>query len=152
MSQFSQKDIDLLTRQGYSISTDKKLLDLEAVYNFMINESYWAQGLPEDRFKCAVENSMCFGVYLDSKATGFAGVVKDGATFAYLCDVFIVKEHRGKNVGKLLITHIVNHPQMQGLRRWSLATMDAHGLYAQFGFTQLGKPERWMERYTPYTI
>jgi GNAT superfamily N-acetyltransferase len=137
---------------GYTISTDKQLFDVDIAYNLLINESYWSEGLPKDRFKRAVENSMCFGIYQSGTLAGFGRVVTDMATSAYICDVFIRKEHRGHGLGKWLIHNIKTHPDLQGLRRWSLATRDAHGLYAQFGFVPFAEPQLWMEIKTPYVI
>ena len=93
---------------------------------------------------------MCFGVYKDAAQAGFTRVVTDKATFAYICDVFILPDYRGIGLSKWLIQAIVEHPELQGLRRWSLATADAHGLYRQFGFNPLSKPENWMEKFKPY--
>lgn len=137
-------------RKGYRISTDQSELDLEVIYNFLVNESYWSAGLPEDRFRKAIGNSLCFGVYHHNKQCGFARVVTDRATFAYVCDVFILSTHRKMCLSKWLIQTIREHEELKGLRRWSLATADAHGLYRQFGFSTLSKPERWMEIFTPY--
>jgi GNAT superfamily N-acetyltransferase len=100
--------------------------------------------------KTAIENSICFGVYRHDKQAGFARVITDKATFAYICDVFILPAYRRSGLSKWLMQTIIRHPELQGLRRWSLATADAHGLYAQFGFTGLSKPENWMEITTPY--
>lgn len=141
---------DELIRQGYSISTDKTLLDLDVMFNYLSKESYWAKGLPFDTMKRGIDNSMCFGVYHDKKQIGFAKVVTDKATFAYIADVFILEPYRGKGLSKWLMHTITSHNELQGLRRWSLATADAHGLYAQFGFTPLLAPERWMQIYAPY--
>lgn len=139
------------TVDGYSISTDPALIDIDTAYNFLANDSYWAKGLPRDKFEKAIANSFCFGVYQGDRLAGLARVITDRATFAYLCDVFILPQHRGKGLGKWLIDNIVTHPELQGLRRWSLATQDAHGLYAQFGFGPITFPERWMQIYKPYT-
>jgi len=136
--------------KGFMISTDKKLLDIELIYSYLNNDSYWAQGIPRQRLENAIENSICFGVYSYTIFAGFARIITDKATFAYLCDVFILPEFRKKDLSKWLMQTIVKHPDLQGLRRWSLATVDAHGLYAQFGFSQLSKPENWMEIFTPY--
>jgi N-acetylglutamate synthase-like GNAT family acetyltransferase len=136
--------------KGFMISTDKKLLDIELIYSYLNNDSYWAQGIPRQKLENAIENSMCFGVYSHTTFAGFARVITDKATFAYLCDVFILPEFRKKDLSKGLMQTIVKHPDLQGLRRWSLATADAHGLYAQFGFSQISKPENWMEIFTPY--
>ncbi|RVU00897.1 N-acetyltransferase [Mucilaginibacter limnophilus] len=138
--------------KGYTISTDKSLLDFDVIYNYLSTESYWAKGMPADKLKTAIENSICFGIYQHNKLAGFARVVTDKATFAYLCDVFILDAHRRQGLSKWLVQTIIGHPELQGLRRWALATADAHGLYRQFGFTELTNPERWMGIYQPYTI
>ena len=136
--------------KGFSISTDPNLVDFETVYNYLHFESYWAAGIAAERLQIAIKNSFGFGVYSQNNQAGFARVVTDKATFAYICDVFILPEFRGLGLSKWLIQTIVNHPELHGLRRWSLATADAHGLYSQFGFTQITRPERWMEIFTPY--
>jgi GNAT superfamily N-acetyltransferase len=141
---------DSFLKKGYNISTDKALIDFEAVYQYLSGESYWAKGIPAERLARAIQNSMCFGVYKGNEQAGFARVVTDQATFAYICDVFILPQHRGFGLSKWLMQTIVGHPDLQGLRRWSLATLDAHGLYSQFGFTRLSKPENWMEMFKPY--
>jgi GNAT superfamily N-acetyltransferase len=141
---------DAFLNKGYCISTNNQLLDLEVVYSFLVNESYWSRGLPYDRFTRAIENSLCFGIYKEKAQCGFARVITDKATFAYICDVFVLPGHRRSGLSKWLIQTIREHPELKGLRRWSLATADAHGLYQQFGFTILSKPERWMEIFTPY--
>jgi len=137
-------------KKGFQISTDKSLLDFDLIYNYLDKESYWAQGIPVETLKKAIEGSICFGVYSQNKQVGFARAISDNATFAYICDVFILADHRRIGLSKWLIQTIVKHPELQGLRRWSLATADAHGLYSQFGFIQISKPENWMEIYTPY--
>jgi N-acetylglutamate synthase-like GNAT family acetyltransferase len=141
---------DTYIKQGFKISTDKDLLDIDVIYNYLDKESYWSQGIPLEKLKASVENSMCFGIYKDDKQVGFARVITDKATFAYLCDVFILTDHRGIGLSKWLLQTIKNHPELQGLRRWSLATVDAHTLYSQFGFTPLTNTERWMGIFTPY--
>ena len=138
-------------KKGYKISTDKALLDVDMIYNYLNDESYWAQGIPREKLEKGIANSLCFGVYEGDKQVGFARVITDNATFAYLCDVFILTAFRKKGLSKWLVQTIVNHSDLQGLRRWSLATADAQGLYNQFGFTQIIKPERWMEIFTPYS-
>lgn len=138
--------------KGYTISTEKSLLDFNIIYTYLSTESYWAKGMPADKFKIAIENSMCFGIYHSNNQVGFARVVTDKATFAYLCDVFVSDAHRRKGLSKWLVQTIISHDELQGLRRWALATADAHGLYSQFGFTVLNNPERWMGIYQPYTI
>ena len=141
---------DSFLKKGYGISTDKTLLDFAAIYLYLSEESYWAAGIPADRLKNAINNSICFGIYKETEQAGFARVVTDQATFAYICDVFILPGHRGLGLSKWLMQTIVEHPDLQGLRRWSLATADAHGLYSQFGFTPLSKPQNWMEKFKPY--
>jgi GNAT superfamily N-acetyltransferase len=143
---------DAFAKKGYTISTDKSLIDFEIVYNYLENDSYWSKGVTAKRLKKGIENSMCFGVYYQNKQAGFARVVTDKATFAYLCDVFILADHRRSGLSKWLMQTIIQHPELQGLRRWSLATLDAHGLYAQFGFTALSRPENWMEIHAPYHL
>jgi GNAT superfamily N-acetyltransferase len=141
---------DSFLKKGFSISTDTSLLDFEVIYKYLNEESYWAKGIPAETVKKAIENSMCFGVYKQNTQVGFTRVVTDKATFAYLCDVFILPGYRGVGLSKWLMQTIAAHPDLQGLRRWSLATADAHGLYKQFGFVQLTRPDRWMEKFKPY--
>jgi GNAT superfamily N-acetyltransferase len=134
------------TTQGeYSISTDKSKLQLDVIHGFLSN-SYWAKNISIEKIKTCIENSICYGVYHHNKQVGFARVVTDYAVIAYIGDVFIVEEHRGKGLSKMLMKEIVAHPELQNLRRWILATRDAHGLYEQVGFKELKFPERWMER------
>jgi GNAT superfamily N-acetyltransferase len=138
-----------IIKDEFSISTDKSLLDIGVIQGFLETESYWAQNRDLAKTLKAIENSMCFGVYRAGKLVGFARVVSDFATFAYVGDVFILNEFRGRGLSKWLMQTIVDHPELQGLRRWVLATRDAHGLYAQFEFAELRHPERWMERTAP---
>jgi len=135
--------------KGYQISTDKNLLDFAAIHKYLSEDSYWAKGVPAYTVKRAIENSLCFGLYYQNKQAGFTRVITDKATFAYICDVFVLPEYRGIGLSKWLIQTVIEHPELQGLRRWSLATADAHGLYSQLGFTPLSKPDRWMEIYNP---
>ena len=136
-------------RQGkFVISTDKERLDLDVVHGFL-TESYWAKGIPREVVARSIENSLCFGVYGDGKQVGFARVISDYATYAYIGDVFVLESYRGHGLGKWLMECIMCHPWLQGLRRWSLATMDAHGLYAKSGFSPLKTPERFMELHDP---
>ena len=141
---------DYFQNKGFLISTDKNLLDIGMIYKYLNEDSYWAQGIPLVTLRKGIENSLCFGVYHNNKQVGLARVVTDKATFAYLCDVFILPEFRRLGLSKWLIQSIVKYPELQGLRRWSLATADAHGLYSQFGFTQITRPEGWMEIFKPY--
>jgi GNAT superfamily N-acetyltransferase len=136
--------------KGYIISTDKSLIDFDTVYYYLSQDSYWAKGLTADRLKRAIEGSMCFGVYRGNQQAGFTRVVTDKATFAYICDVFILDGHKRLGLSKWLMQTIMEHPELQGLRRWSLATSDAHKLYEPFGFSPLSKPDNWMEVFTPY--
>lgn len=140
---------DAFLKRGFIISTDKNLLDFEAIYTYLDRDSYWAKGIPVETLKKAIENSICFGVYQQNKQAAFARVVTDKATFAYICDVFVLPDFRGDGLSKWLIQTIIAYPELRGLRRWSLATADAHGLYSQFGFTQISRPDRWMEIYQP---
>jgi GNAT superfamily N-acetyltransferase len=134
-------------RKGqYLVSTDRARLDVDAIHAFLTT-CYWAKGIPKETVTRSIENSLCFGVYCGGEQVGFARVVSDYATYAYIGDVFVLEAYRGRGLGKLLMECIVSHPALQGLRRWTLATRDAHGLYAQYGFTPLRKPGRWMERH-----
>ncbi|GAL13327.1 histone acetyltransferase HPA2 and related acetyltransferases [Vibrio astriarenae] len=134
---------------GYKISTDSNDLDLDVVFEFISN-SYWAKGIPRERVEKSIQHSLCFGVYDENnKQVGFARLISDLATFAYLSDVFILNEHRGKGLSKYLVETILEHPDLQGLRRIVLATHDAHGLYSQFGFEPLTHTERFMQIWTP---
>jgi len=135
-----------LTRGDLSISTDHELLDLDVIHSFLAG-SYWAQGIPREVVARSIENSLCFGIYEEQRQVGFARVISDYATYAYIADVFVLESHRGRGLGKWMMECIMAHPPLQGLRRWGLATRDAHGLYEQFGFTALASPERHMERY-----
>lgn len=130
----------------YEIDTDKRRLDLAAIHRFLSNESYWAANRSLEQTLTAIENSLCFGMYRGREQVGFARVITDKATFAYVGDVYILEPHRGKGLSKWLMQVIVDQPDLQGLRRWLLATRDAHGLYKQHGFDSLRFPERWMER------
>jgi GNAT superfamily N-acetyltransferase len=132
-------------RDEYLISTNGSLLDLKAVHDFL-STSYWAAGVPESVVRRSIESSLCFGVYRGEKQVGFARVVTDHATFAYLADVFVLEEHRGRGIGKWLVEVVLSHPDLRGLRRWMLATRDAHELYRRYGFAELGRPGIFMER------
>jgi GNAT superfamily N-acetyltransferase len=133
-------------RDDYTISTDRELLDLELIYGFLTT-SYWATGRTIDTIRRSIANSLPFGVYHRGRQIGFARVITDYATLAWIADVFIIEEFRGQGLSKWLVEVIITHPQLQGFRRWILATKDAHGLYEKFGFTELRRPERWMERH-----
>ena len=130
--------------KNYLISTDKSKINIALVHNYLCYHSYWAEGIPVDVVQRSIENSLCFAVYNNDEQIGFARVISDFATYAYLADLFIVPEERGKGLSKWLMRVIIDHPQLQGLRRFVLVTKDAHGLYAQFGFTVYPNPDRIM--------
>lgn len=132
----------------FEISTDPARIDLSAVHGFLTN-SYWARGIPLETVRRSLQHSICFGVYKGKQQAGFARVITDRATFGYLADVFVLDEFRGNGLSRWLMQCIVEHPELQGLRRWCLVTRDAHGLYEKFGFKALPAPERWMERHDP---
>jgi GNAT superfamily N-acetyltransferase len=132
----------------YEISTDQSRLNVELIYDFL-RSSYWAQNIPRSVVEKCVRHSLCFGAFCDDRQIGFGRVITDFATFAYIADVFVVAEHRGRGVSKLLLRAMLEHPALQGLRRILLATKDAHGLYAQFGFQQLANPEHYMTIHNP---
>jgi len=131
-------------RPPYSISTDRARLDLPMITEYLAR-SYWAEGIPLEVVERAVQGSLCFGLYEGTRQVGFARCVTDAATFAYLADVFVLESHRGRGLARWLMEVIVSHPDLQGLRRFSLVTRDAHGLYEKFGFTPLVRPEGHME-------
>jgi len=136
-------------RAEFVISTDRTRLDLDAIHGFLTN-CYWAKGIPREVVARSIEQSLCFGVYDGSGAqVGFARVISDFATIAYVGDVFVLDTHRGRGLGKWLMESITRHPALQNLRRWILTTRDAHGLYAQVGFTPVQSPERFMELHQP---
>lgn len=134
---------------GYSISGDPARLDLDRVHAFLAQESYWAKNIPRELVERTVRHSMVWGIYHAGGQVGFARVITDKATFAYLCDVYIDAAHRGLGLSKALVAAIMAHPDLQGLRRWMLVTADAHTLYEQFGFTATKYPERYMEIHRP---
>ena len=134
-------------RSEYTISTDNERLDRQVIHDFISKQSYWGQGRKIETTQRALENSLNFGLYKDNQQVGFARVVTDYCTFAWLADVFILDDHRGRGLSKWLMEVIMDHPRLTGMRRWVLATKDAQGLYRQFGFTEMVQPERWMERF-----
>lgn len=135
-------------RDPFIISDDPSRLDIDAICDFL-SRAYWADKRPRDVIEKSIRFSLNFGVYDGDKQVGFARVVTDHATFAYLCDVFIHEEYRGHSLGKWMMECILAHPDLQGIRRWCLVTRDAHGLYNQFGFTELGDHTKWMEKFDP---
>ncbi|UGY12194.1 GNAT family N-acetyltransferase [Bradyrhizobium septentrionale] len=137
------------TVAGYEISTDAGRLNLDVIHTFLAEQSYWSPGVPRSIVERAIENSLCFGVYHGAAQVGLARVVTDKSTFALLADVFILEGHRGKGLSKWLMRCVVEHEDLQGLRRLLLLTSDAHGLYRQFGFEALGNPSRFMEVVRP---
>lgn len=136
--------------EEFVISTDPGRLQLDVIHKYLSEDSYWAQGRTRETTEHAIENSLSFGVYSGEKQVGFARVITDKATFAWIADVFILPEQQKKGLSKRLMEAILSHPELQNLRRWVLATKDAHGLYAQYGFTPLKFPERWMELAAPW--
>ena len=127
------------------ISTDKTKLDIDLIHEYLSKESYWAKGRDIEIVKRSIDNSLCFGLYYKDKQIGFVRVVTDFAVFAWIMDVFILKDYRGKGFGKKLMSAIMTHDKLQNLQRWGLGTDDAHGLYEQFGFKPLSKPQNMME-------
>lgn len=131
------------------ISDNLADIDLDVVHGFLSTEAYWCRGVPRAVLEKAIAHSLCFSAFLDGQQIGFARVVTDRATYAYLCDVFVLPGARGQGVSKAMMAAITAHPDLQGLRRFSLATADAHGLYARHGFEPLANPQRFMEIYRP---
>lgn len=132
-------------RGDYLISDDPARLDIEVIHGYL-KRSYWAASRPVERIVRSIEHSLPFGLYKDGRQIGFARAVTDYSTFAYLADVFVLEEFRAEGLGKWLVEVALAHPDLQEMRRWMLATRDAHELYRQFGFTELKDPERWMAK------
>jgi GNAT superfamily N-acetyltransferase len=143
----------LLTEEkynGYLFSNDKSKLNIDVIHCFLSRDSYWANGITKEILIRSIDNSECFGIYdLKGEQAGFARVVTDKATFGYLGDVFVLEPHRSKGLSKKLMEFILNHPDLQGFRRWMLLTRDAQSLYSQFGFTVFHAPDRCMELWFP---
>jgi GNAT superfamily N-acetyltransferase len=135
-------------RDGFTISTDRSKLDHKAIHDFLAG-SYWAKGIPLEVVDRSIEGALCFGLYENGRQVGFARVITDSATFAYLADVFVLESHRGRGLAMWLMETILAHPSLQRLRRWMLVTRDAHPLYRKVGFTALANPERIMEMTFP---
>lgn len=137
--------------ENYLISTNPSLLQTDVIYNYLHNDSYWAKGIPREVVEKSLANSLCFGLYKGTIQIGFARLVTDMATFAYLADVFVLPEYRGKGLSKWLMQTIHAHPELQNLRRWWLGTKDAHGLYEQFGWTRINEDvsKRFMQKHNP---
>ena len=138
----------MLPTSPYEITCDKARFDIDAIHRFLA-QSYWSPGVPRTVIERAIANSLCFGLLLEGQQVGFARVITDKATFAYLADVYVLPEHRGKGLSLCLMGQIIEHPDLQGLRRMMLATRDAHSLYEKFGFKPLAAPERIMEVHDP---
>ena len=134
-----------MNREGFTISTDPARIDRALVHEFLA-ASYWAKGIPRETVDRSIEGALCFGLYEGDRQVGFARVITDRATFAYLADVFVVDSHRGRGLAAWLMETILAHPDLQGLRRWMLLTRDAHPLYRKVGYTELAHPERVMEK------
>ena len=135
-------------KDGFIISTDPTQLQIDEVFAFL-SQSYWAKNRSKECVALSLRHSLCFGLYHKGRQIGLARVVTDYSTFAHLCDVYVLEEYRHRNLGKWLIAIVLNHPDLQGIRLWSLLTRDAHGLYRSFGFTELRFPERWLEKLDP---
>lgn len=136
-----------LRHADYLISDEPQLLDLDVIHTYLSRDSYWAQDVPREIVATSLRHSLCLGAYTAERAqVGLARVVTDYATFAWICDVFVVDAHRRQGLGKALMRAVVTHPRLQTLRRFALGTNDAHGLYAQFGFTPLARPQNQMEK------
>jgi GNAT superfamily N-acetyltransferase len=135
-------------KAAYEISTDRQRLDLEMIHRFLAN-SYWARNIPRELVEKMVTNSMCFGAYHRGAQVGFGRVITDYTTVAYLADVFVLPEHRGKGVGRMLVNAMLHNPELSGLRRWLLATKDAHGLYQKAGFKALSNPSDFLTIHHP---
>lgn len=133
-----------ISENGFIFSDQKALLDIEAIHHYLSIESYWAKGIPLTTVKRSIDNSLCFGIYKDQEQIGFARWITDKATFAWLCDVYVKENYRGLGLSKKMMSFMIFHPDLQGLRRYQLATLDAHGLYEQFGFSAIENPERQM--------
>lgn len=133
------------------ITTDRTRFDVDLIHHYLSRESYWARNLTRDRCERSIEHSFCFAAFDGARQVGFARVITDYATFAYVADVFVVPSHRGRGISKAIMDAIRAHPELQGMRRWMLVTRDAHGLYAQYGFHALAAPERHMEILTAYS-
>jgi GNAT superfamily N-acetyltransferase len=135
-------------RDGLLVSTDPARLDFEAIHGW-ISRSYWAAGIPRETLQRALAGSLCFGLYENGRQLGLARVITDGATFAYVCDVYVDDARQRRGLGTWLMECVHQHPSLQGLRRWALITRDAHTLYRRVGYAPLARPEGWMERHRP---
>ena len=132
-------------KDEFCISTDKTKLDIDSIHEFLSTKAYWSLNIPKDRVQISIQNSLCFGVYKKEQQIGFARVITDFSTIAYLGDVYILEAFRGTGLSKWLMQTIMGYPYLQGLRRWILLTGDAHELYRKFGWTDIADPTKWME-------
>jgi GNAT superfamily N-acetyltransferase len=137
------------TREEFTISTDRSKLDLRFIHDYLSKESYWGQGIPFEKVAKAADHSLNFGLYYGDRQIGYARIVTDYARVAYLADVFVISGYRGRGLSKWLMQVILDHPDLQRLRRWMLHTMDAHGLYTRYGWSAAAKPETYLEIYNP---
>ena len=133
----------------FCVTTERERISVDTVYRFLTSEAYWSKGIPRATVERSLDNSLCFSLFRGGDQIGFARVISDHATIAYLGDVFVLAEYRGRGLSKWLMKCVMSHPDLQGLRRWILLTGDAHGLYARSGFTPLAEPHRWMQRHDP---
>lgn len=136
------------TRGDYSVSTDPSRMDLDVIHGYL-RRAYWCEGIPHETVERSMQHSLCFALFERERQIGFARVVTDYATFAYVCDVFVLESHRGKGLATWLMQCVMSHPDLQGLRRWCLTTRDAHTLYERVGFERTKIPERYMDRVRP---
>ncbi len=141
--------MEIITEQkgDYIISTDRAKLDLNVIHGYLANESYWCKNIPVKKVKTQIANSLNFGLYHNEKQIGYARVISDFSSIAYLGDVFVLEEFRGQGLSKWLMKVVMAHPELQGLRRWILLTRDAHELYKKFGWKEIAAPDRWMEKH-----
>jgi len=131
----------------FYISTDQEKLDIDLIHRYLSEEAYWSKGISKDVIIASIRNSLNFGLYVEGQQVGYARVISDYATIAYLGDVFVLPAYRGRGFSKRLMEEVMSHPKLQGLRRWILLTRDAHDLYRQFGWNSIEKPDRWMEKH-----
>ncbi len=131
--------------RSYIVSTDKSKLDIQLIHDYLNNVSYWAKGRSIPTIRKSIENSLCFGVYVDSKQVGFGRIVTDYSVFAWIMDVFIIDDYKGRGIGKQLMDSMMSHSELRNLQRWGLATSDAHGLYEKYGFGLIKNPGKFME-------
>ena len=137
------------TKDNFTITTDRNKIDIYAVHDFLSNQSYWSKNIPMETVERAIDNSLNFGLFHFEKQIGYARVISDFATIAYLGDVYVLPEYRGQGLSKWLMQEVMAHPDLQRLRRWILLTSDAHRLYKQYGWKEIAKPELYMEFHNP---